>query len=308
MSHEYGSSPTGIMDPHPVVLAGKDVFSFRARRLRALSDKGGEMADYLGFMAKLVQAQDIVLNEHSPAWVPGPYAFSLALEHGMPPLGVDALRRDVDWPSELSALLDILEPRLAEQQRPRVAILRHATRAKLDALAEQILNGEPGSAEDRAAMPFVSAALQIAWVRMAQVLPKPPERPAKDSRAVCPCCGSAPAVSYIHVDKERSGARYLHCGLCSTEWYLERSRCSVCDGSGHIRYLSLEDENGKQSGPVSAEVCGDCHSYLKIVTREFHLSAEPLADDLCSLPLDFALAEAGEFDRSGSNPLLIVGE
>jgi FdhE protein len=266
------------------------------------------MSDFLSFMARLVQAQDIVLTDFQPDWVPPANSFELALKHGLPPLGVDALRRDIDWPSELTALLDILEPHLTGQQLPRIALLRKYSREQLDALAGQILDGKPGTTDERAAMPFVSAAMQIAWVRMALVLPQAPGRPAKDSCALCPICGSAPAVSYIHVDKDRSGARYLHCGLCSTEWYLPRSRCSVCDGSGKVRYLSLEDDQGKPAIPVSAEVCGDCNSYLKIISREFNLSAEPLADDLGSLPLDFALAEAGEFDRSGSNPLLIIGD
>jgi FdhE protein len=59
--------------------------------------------------------------------------------------------------------------------------------------------------------------------------------------------------------------------------------------------------------PVQAESCGECHSYLKVMLREEHGRADPVADDIASLALDMLLAEQGEYGRSGYNPLLIVG-
>ena len=82
----------------------------------------------------------------------------------------------------------------------------------------------------------------------------------------------------------------------------------MCGEGRTVKYLSLEDEQGKAPVAAQAETCSDCNSYLKIVTKEFNLGAEPMADDLASLMLDMKLAEEGQFDRSGFNPLLIVGE
>lgn len=306
MNHAYGSAPTGIMDPPGVVLPEQELFAVRAQRLRELAERVAPLSDFLMFMAQLAQAQQLVLEKHTPAWLPEPDAFALALEHDMPPLGTQALRRDVDFHSELMAILDALELHVGEAQRPLLGRLRDMPKAELDELAEALLEGRAGPEESRGVMPLVAAALQVAWVRLAQVLPEPPKRPAAEARALCPCCGSAPVASVIQDDQHRRGVRYLQCGLCSTQWYLERSKCSVCDQSGKIGYLSLEDEAGEPALPAQAETCGDCHSYLKVIPRDLDGHAEALADDLASLALDLLLAEEDEFQRSGFNPLLIT--
>ncbi len=53
---------------------------------------------------------------------------------------------------------------------------------------------------------------------------------------------------------------------------------------------------------------GACESYLKIVLRQLQGRADPVADDLASLPLDLMLADEGVYARSGYNPLLVFGE
>ncbi|MHB0777464.1 formate dehydrogenase accessory protein FdhE [Halomonas sp. WWR20] len=308
MSHSYGSTPVGIMDPPAVVLPDPGIFSERAKRLGELSELVAPMGEFLSFMARLVQAQHQVLESRQAPWLPATEAFDLALEHGMAPLGIHALRRDIDWQAELSGILDALELHVGETQRPLLNRLRDMASTELDGLADDILEGRSGPEESRGLMPFVAAALQVAWVRMTRVLPRAPKRPSRDMQALCPCCGSAPVASVIEIESDRSGARYLQCGLCATQWYLERAKCSVCDKSGKLNYLNIEDETGEPVLPMQAETCGDCNSYLKIVSREWNAGVEPLADDLASLALDLMLSEEGKYQRSGFNPLLIVGE
>ncbi|WP_231566364.1 formate dehydrogenase accessory protein FdhE [Litchfieldella xinjiangensis] len=306
MSHAYGNAPVGIMDPPSVVLPEAGLFAERAQRLKGLSETVEPLSDFLAFMGQVAHAQHRVLETSTPTWLPEPDAFDMALKHGMPPLGIDALKRDIDVKSELAALLDALELHVGDAQRPLLDQLRGLEANELQSLIEDILDRHPGDPSRRGVMPLVAAAMQVAWVRMAQRLPRAPERPESEARALCPCCGSAPSSSIIQIEQERSGVRYLVCGLCATQWYLERSKCSVCDQSGKISYLGLEDEAGEQLLPVQAETCGDCHSYLKIVLRESDAQAEPIADDLASLALDLLLAEEGEFQRSGYNPLFIA--
>ncbi|MBZ5486807.1 formate dehydrogenase accessory protein FdhE [Halomonas aquamarina] len=296
------------MDPPPVVLPEQDHFAQRAQRLHDLSERIEPLRDFLAFMAQLSQAQQRTLEQHTPAWQPEPGAFDLALEHGMPPLGTQALRRNVDVHGELMALLDGLDLHVGEAQRPLLDALRDLPGEEINRLAQDILEARPGPEERRGLMPLVAAALQVAWLRLASTLPQPPRRPTAETRSICPCCGSLPVASVIQIDSQRSGVRYLQCGLCATQWYLERSKCSVCDHSGKLDYLSLEHETGEHLLPTQAETCGDCHSYLKIMPREFDAQAEPLADDLASLALDLLLAEERQYRRSGFNPLLIVGE
>ncbi|MCQ2028973.1 formate dehydrogenase accessory protein FdhE [Stutzerimonas zhaodongensis] len=296
------------MEAPNVVLPDAKVFSKRATRLRELVQQVPPLDEFLAFMARVVQAQHQVLNEREPAWKPASDAFDQALKHGMPPLGFQALRRDVQWSEDLRAMLDAIELHVGERQRPLLKALRQMDQDGLDALAEDVLKANPGTETTRPLLPLVAAALQISWLRLAMSLPRPPEKPTGEARALCPCCGAPPVASVIHNERHRAGVRYLHCSLCATEWHLERIKCSVCDSPGKLLYLSLDDEQGKPFLPVQAEACGECHSYLKVMQREVHGRADPVADDLATLALDLLLAEEGEYGRSGYNPLLIAGD
>lgn len=308
VKHAFGSAPSGIMQPAHVVLPADQLFSKRALRLRELVEQVPPLDEFLAFMARLVQAQHQVLTEREPAWRPAADAFDQALVHGLPPLATQALRRDLDWQADLLAILDALELHVGERQRPLLSALRERQPVELDALADNVLEGQPGPEATRALMPLVAAALQVSWVRLARALPQPPKRPPRETQALCPSCGSAPVASVVHSEQHRSGVRYLHCGLCATEWHLERVTCSVCGEGSDVSYLALEDERGESFVPVQAETCGACHHYLKLVQRGLCGRAEPVADDLASLALDLLLAEQGHYWRSGYNPLLIAGD
>lgn len=308
MDHAYGSAPSGIMEAPHVTLPDAKVFSKRATRLRELVVQVPSLDEFLAFMARLVQAQHQVLTDHEPAWRPAAGAFDQALKHGMPPLGFQALRRDVHWQQDLLAILDAVELHVGERQRPLLARLREMPAGQLDELADAVFEMRSGDASTRALMPFVAAALQVCWVRLSIGLPRPPARPVGEAKTLCPCCGAAPVASVVHNERHRSGVRYLHCSLCATEWHLERITCSVCDSGGKLLYLNLNDDQGKPFLPVQAEACNECHSYLKVMQRELHGRADPVADDLASLALDLLLAEQDEYGRSGYNPLLISGD
>lgn len=307
VNHAYGAVPSGIMEAPRVVLPDAKLFAKRALRLRELVEQVPPLDEFLAFMARLVQAQHLALSEREPAWRPAADAFDKALDHGLPPLGHQALRRDLDWQGDLLFMLDALELHVGVQQRSLLAALRALTADGLNGLAEDVLEARPGDAATRGLLPLVAAALQVSWARLAIGLPRPPEQPVGAARAICPCCGSLPLASVVHNERHRAGVRYLHCSLCATEWHLERVKCSTCD-SGKLIYLNLEDEKGKPWLPVQAEACNDCHSYLKLMQREMHGRADPVADDLGSLALDLLLDKEGKYQRSGYNPLLVVGE
>lgn len=186
--------------------------------------------------------------------------------------------------------------------------LREADAEALQTIADDVLEQRPGSEATRGLMPLVAAALQVAWARLAAGLPRPPAQPLAEARALCPCCGSPPVASVVHNEPNRSGVRSLHCALCATEWHLERVKCSNCETGGQLLYLELDDEQGEPFLPVQAEACGACESYLKIVLRQLQGRADPVADDLASLPLDLMLAAEGVYARSGYNPLLVFGD
>jgi FdhE protein len=107
----------------------------------------------------------------------------------------------------------------------------------------------------------------------------------------------------VHAHGPASGVRYLHCSLCESEWRLARIQCSHCDGEKNVVYVGIEGS----SEAVRAEACDDCHIYLKIFHRAKDQGVDPIADDLATLGLDLAMAEAG-YARSGPNLLFVPGE
>jgi FdhE protein len=176
--------------------------------------------------------------------------------------------------------------------------------AALDQLAHQAL-ADNVAREDLAAMPLVMAALQVVFALRASLLD---ERmlPYTDPATICPVCGSAPVASVLRIGGEAGGHRYLHCGLCATEWHMVRVKCSHCESTQGVRYQGVEGADGtKGDEAVLAETCDQCHTYRKIVNQEKDPFVEPLADDLASITLDLLMSDT-EFSRASSNPLLAI--
>jgi len=302
--HAFGQTPPSPGAPPIVGLPPRKLFAERGQRLRKLSERVPAMAAYLQFMAMIVEAQHRVLQQPRPCLTGGA---ELAMTHGIPPLSVDGLWRDMSWSADLEALLDELDGRVEAPQRVWFETLRELPNADRADLARAVLEGQPLALELRAMAPLMGAALQVAWTRQARMLPATPPRPAGVSGNLCPCCGAPAVGSLIQIGMARSRVRYLQCGLCASEWYAERAKCVQCGDSRTLDYVSLEDEQGERVLPVQAETCDHCHSYLKRVSREWEADADPLADDLASLTLDMMIADR-DLARRAFNPLLVLGE
>jgi formate dehydrogenase accessory protein FdhE len=48
-----------------------------------------------------------------------------------------------------------------------------------------------------------------------------------------------------------AGHRYLHCGLCATEWHMVRVKCTHCESTKGVAYQGIEGD----AGVVLAETC-----------------------------------------------------
>ncbi|WP_239495397.1 formate dehydrogenase accessory protein FdhE [Salinicola halophilus] len=302
--HAFGEALPSPGAPPMVVLAERKRFAERAQRLHQLAERLPAMADYLRFMASVVEAQHRVAMQTRPSLVD---SAEVAIKHGVPPLAVDGLWRDMPWNEDLEALLGELDETIGEAQRAWFEALKSRSLAARRELVVAIFEGRALDAESMAMAPLVGAALQVAWTRQARMLPRPPGRPSESMRMLCPCCGSPAVASVIQIGMARSKVRYLHCGLCATEWYAERARCVQCGDSKTLDYCGLEDESGERALPVNAETCDNCHSYLKVMQREWEAGADPVADDLASLALDMMIADR-DLARRAFNPLLVLGE
>jgi FdhE protein len=279
--------------PEPATL-----FADRARRLRQLATDEHPLRDYLRFAALLcdVQAQAAA---RVPATPVDALAVERALASGMPVVD-PAESLDAGWRDALGLLLaaviadGALPPPLLDTARS----LRALDAAALDDRARAALRDDDAS-DELAARPLLMAALQVAFAGRAAGLAEH-DVPAVEPVTVCPVCGSAPVASVLRIGGAAGGHRYLHCGLCATEWHLVRVKCSHCESTRGVRYRGIEGQPA-----VLAETCDSCHTYRKQVDQEKDPLAEPLADDLATLALDLLLSDT-PYLRASGNPLLAL--
>jgi FdhE protein len=301
------------------------VFRSRAARLSACAD-GHALRDYLLLMAALADAQQGEFDSLRSALTAENFAGQLgrqievAREHGMPVLQAAGWPRQDRWRDVLRALCSVIAASSQPTRFPPVvytlcARLAAASDADLDVQADLLItsrievvgargtdgaDGADGAhGVDAQAAPFIMAALQVYWAAMASTL-RLTGVAQLDVPTVCPVCGTLPVASVVRADKRGpQGYRYLHCGLCETEWHSVRITCSHCLSTEGITYHSIEGS----SEAIRAEACGQCHTYRKILYQEKDSSVEPVADDLSSLALDLLMTDEGVHRASG-NPLL----
>ncbi len=276
------------------------LFADRAARLRQLAE-GNPLADYLRFIARLVDAQHQAAQQLAPqatAQRPDADAVALAQQHGMPLLPAAAELP----PTWLAALQHLLTTLGAAAETP--APLRHEiTRLRELPADEQearagLARGGLLAPEDAAWAPLLMAALQVGYALRASQLTEA-EVPTTTPAPLCPVCGTAPVASVLRLGSDTAGLRHLHCGLCATEWHMVRVKCSHCESTAGVRYQGIAGDKG----PVLAETCDACGCYRKQVDQHKDPLAEPLADDLASLTLDLLMSET-RYARASAHPLL----
>ena len=285
-----------VQAPRVVLAAPAAMFADRALRFRQLA-REHPMGPFLDLMAAVSEAQSAVAAQHCDAALSA-HALAASREHGMPPLDAGAHARDARWIDDLHAIVDALPP--GSLPSPLRAALRAGDGSALDALADRLLSGA-STDDEAAAVPFVGAALQVYFARLAATLTAA-DVDRCDVPTLCPVCASRPVASVVRIGAERAGLRYLVCGLCGTEWNLARIKCSFCEEDRSLQYFAAEGDGRRGNPAWRAEACDECRTYLKIFYQEKDPQLEPLADDLASLALDVLLDERG-FARSG--PLIV---
>ncbi len=283
-------------DAAPYLLpAAAALFADRADRFAALA-AGHSLGEWLDFLGQLSRAQHHALRALPELPLPDAAALDQAQAHAMPPL--DPARRPAAWRDALRAIAAELLPVAPAGARPALEALAAAADARLEKLAEALLNGQ-SEAGDAAELPFVAAALQVVYTQLASRLDAGRLRKL-DADNLCPCCGSPAVASIVRLGAAINNLRYLHCSLCNAEWNVPRATCTSCGGDKEV---ALQEIDGRQ-GAVRAETCDGCKSYLKIVYQDKEPRVDPVADDLATLALDL-LVDAAGYQRAGPNLLLI---
>ena len=281
-------------------LPERSAFQARAERLSTLAE-GHALADYLRFLAALARAQHESLSLFRHVSLPEAQQLERCREHGLPPLGTRAWTRDPAWREALRRILAQLEAgTLPEAARATITRLKAADDASLERLADALLAGDYEKI-DRAAIPFIGAALQAYWLHLVTTL-GPGAFGRLDTPHLCPACGSVPMASVVRIGAADHGLRYLTCSLCGTQWHVVRIKCVFCNTTKGIAYYGIEGG----SAAVKAESCDACQGYLKILYMEKDPNVDALADDVASVALDVLMAESG-ITRHGVNFFLLGG-
>lgn len=112
----------------------------------------------------------------------------------------------------------------------------------------------------------------------------------------CPVCGREPDVARVDPDN----LRFLHCGLCDTEWQTYRLSCAWCDTDDAKQVQIL---TAAELEPWRVDLCNACGGYIKTLDqRHGGLLALPGVDlfveDARTLALDLLAQERG-YRRGG---------
>ena len=311
-----GVIPLHAAAPDPILLADPTaVFADRASRFDALATRDPGQRVFFAFMAHLSRAQHAAVASHEPRGLPGPSLLATRHEHRMPVLPAGLAERDASW---VAALRGVLRASARDATFPLPAAVGNARRT-LEAASDDEIDRLGGAllAFDYESLPadvvpWLAAGLQVHWVKSVATLGREAMRPL-DVGNVCPCCGSLPVASLRRIGGLQQGLRFLVCSLCAAQWHMVRIKCSHCESTAGMGYLTLstdpDSEVGKAAATrevVKAEVCDECSSYLKLVSLESDMNADPVADDLATLALDLLTDERG-YARIGPNLFIHPG-
>lgn len=220
---------------------------------------------------------------------------------GVPLLRGEPLPLDAAWLRQRYAALCAV---LAQQARQSATVSAAADatrqaiqRGTLDiaALVVDVLSGDPQIVVERAARLELDSALVATLLRwtllplleqVAQQL-QPLRARWPWPHGYCPTCGAWPLLA------EQRGieqTRVLRCGLCATEWPLERMLCPFC-GSRNPADMGYLYEEGQEAAR-RVVTCERCHCYFKSVATLAPLPTPLLpVTDLATLHLDLIALE-----------------
>jgi formate dehydrogenase accessory protein FdhE len=109
------------------------------------------------------------------------------------------------------------------------------------------------------------------------------------SHSLCPFCNRKPGAGVLR--QQGDGARRsLVCGFCLCEWEFRRI---VCAGCGQEDQAKLPVYTADQFPHVRVECCDVCHTYIKSIDLTKNGLADPIVDELASIPLDLWAQEHG---------------
>jgi FdhE protein len=106
---------------------------------------------------------------------------------------------------------------------------------------------------------------------------------------LCPFCNRKPALGILRQQGD-GGRRSLLCGFCLTEWEFRRLICPGCAQEDHAK---LPVYTAEEFPYIRVECCDACQTYIKSVDLTRNGLADPLVDELASVPLNLWAQQHG---------------
>jgi FdhE protein len=106
---------------------------------------------------------------------------------------------------------------------------------------------------------------------------------------LCPFCSRRPGVGVLRPLGD-GGQRSLVCSFCLGEWEFRRI---VCPGCGEEDHAKLPVYTAEEFEHVRVECCDSCRQYIKTVDLTRNGLADPVVDEIASIPLDLWAQEHG---------------
>jgi FdhE protein len=113
--------------------------------------------------------------------------------------------------------------------------------------------------------------------------------PVQRTYAVCPFCSRKPGLGVLRPQGD-GAARSLVCSFCLNEWEFRRI---VCPGCGEENDQKLSVFTASDFDYIRVECCDACKTYIKTVDLARNGRAEPVVDELASVPLDLWARDRG---------------
>jgi FdhE protein len=106
---------------------------------------------------------------------------------------------------------------------------------------------------------------------------------------LCPFCLRKPGVGVLRPLGD-GGQRSLVCSFCLGEWEFRRI---VCPGCGEEDHAKLPVYTAEEFKHVRVECCDTCRKYIKTVDLTRNGLADPVVDEMASIPLDLWAQKQG---------------
>ncbi len=106
---------------------------------------------------------------------------------------------------------------------------------------------------------------------------------------LCPFCSRKPGVGILRPLGD-GGQRSLVCSFCLGEWEFRRI---VCPGCGEEDHSKLPVYTAEEFEHVRVECCDSCRYYIKTVDLTRNGLADPVVDEIASIPLDLWAQKQG---------------